>query len=65
MFLNKFGLTVQNVKLIKLIQQVSTRQESEEPWPKGNAITSERRKVTVDKNIRFNENLPKLPRNKL
>ena len=64
MFLNKFGLTVQNAKLIKLILLAFTRQESEEPWLKENAITNERRKATVAKNTHFNMNLPKPPRNK-
>lgn len=64
MFPNKFGLTVQNAKLIKLILLAFISQESEEHWLKENAITSERRKVMVDKNIRFNVNSQKPPRNK-
>jgi hypothetical protein len=64
MFLNKFARTVQSAKLIRFTQWAFTRLESEEPWPRVNAITRERRRVMVDRSIRFNTNSPKPPRSK-
>ena len=42
-----------------------TKLESEELWLTENEPTQEKKKVTADKNMRFKENSPKQPKNKL
>jgi hypothetical protein len=64
MFPKKSPRTAQNVRLTKLTPLACTSLESAEPLLKANATMNAKRKVTADKNIRFNANLPKLPKNK-
>jgi hypothetical protein len=65
MFPKKFGLIVQNVRIIKLTQLVYIRQVKGEPWPRENADMNEQNMVMVDKNILSKENLLRQQKNRL
>jgi hypothetical protein len=65
MFLKKFGRSVHDVKFTKFTRLPCTRLESVEPWLKANVTMNEKKEATADRNIRFRENSPKQPKNKL
>jgi hypothetical protein len=65
MFPKKSGHTVLTAKLIRFTPSPCTRQENAALWRKVNELTLEKKEVTADKNIRFNESSPKQRRNRL
>ena len=64
MFPKKLGLTVHIVKLIRFTRLLYTRLGNAELWRRVSVLTHGKRKVTVDRSIRFNVSLPRLRRSR-